>query len=203
MNNVSTVKRNEWLDVRPSMGISLMDHLYNRLDGMYPQRWRANFASPDSIQNWREAWAESFDEEGITPQKVSDGLKACRKLYDWPPSLPEFLKACNPQMDYEAAFHHATDQMFNRHSGKTECWGSKAVFWAAVSLGGDLNQPYQTIKVRWRSALDEQLSKDILPEIPALVTALPAPGQETISKEQAAQNIERIKSMLKVKAVEA
>lgn len=83
-----------WLQIHPKLGISLMDHLFNKLDAMYPLRWRSAHSSETSVQNWRETWAEAFQKKGITPHQVKVGIDECSELYDWPPSLKEFITAC-------------------------------------------------------------------------------------------------------------
>ena len=88
-NNVSL-----WLQIHPTLGVTMMDHLFNKLDAMYPGRWVACYKNETSVQNWRDTWAEAFDEERILPHQVKAGISECRKLYDWPPSLTEFIKAC-------------------------------------------------------------------------------------------------------------
>ena len=78
--------------------ISLIDHLFNRLDGAYPGKWRQNFRNQQAIDNWAESWVEAFEEEGITPQDVKVGLRECRKRFGWPPSVAEFMQACRPAL---------------------------------------------------------------------------------------------------------
>lgn len=91
---LSTSKHNPWLDIRSSIGITMIDHLFNRLDGIYTGKWQQAFRTPSSIENWKSAWAESLYDRGITPEQIKRGLKNCVDLYDWPPSLSEFVKAC-------------------------------------------------------------------------------------------------------------
>lgn len=91
---VSTQPFSKWFEVHPGLGISMMDHLYNRLDGAYPHKWRSAFQNQQVIDNWCESWAEAFEEEGITPNDIKAGLKACRNAFDWPPSCAEFIKSC-------------------------------------------------------------------------------------------------------------
>lgn len=63
-----------------------MDHLYNRLDGAYPGRWRKDFPDPQSVENWRESWVEAFEEEGITQAEVAVALrKVAPKEHQRPP----------------------------------------------------------------------------------------------------------------------
>lgn len=71
-----------------------MDHLYNKLDAMYPLQWRRAHTNEASIQNWRETWADAFDRKGITREQIAVGLSECLDLYDWPPSLKQFIDAC-------------------------------------------------------------------------------------------------------------
>src|SRR5205823_10890347 len=59
---VTTRPYSKWFEPHPGLGISLMDHLFNRLDGAYPHKWRANFPDPQSVDNWQESWVEAFEE---------------------------------------------------------------------------------------------------------------------------------------------
>lgn len=176
----STAKQSAWLEKHPKLGFSLIDHLWNRMDGAYPNRWRAAFANQQAIENWREAWAEAFEDEGIHPGEIKAAIAVCRKTYDWPPSLAEFLKICRPPINYELAYHEAAEQMRLRESG-SDTWSSPALYWAAASIGLDLqHQPYATMKTRWHKAMDEAADKiktGKLPNtVPARLVALPAPG---------------------------
>jgi hypothetical protein len=59
---------NAWLSPQPALdNMTLIDLLFNRLDGLYPNRWRASFRNEHAIANWREAWADGFVSEGLTP----------------------------------------------------------------------------------------------------------------------------------------
>jgi len=197
----STFSTNPWLDPHPALdGLAVMDHLFNRLDGLYPHRWRSAFPSPDSIANWRQAWAEGFAEEGMTMAEIKRGIAECRRLFDWPPSFPEFVKACRPALDYERAFIEAVEQMRKRETGG-DTWSIPAVYWAAVKLGSDLSaHPYPAIKGRWMAALDdaiEGIRTGKLPDdVPQRREALPAPGQCSVSPEVAKQRLANIRDML-------
>lgn len=197
----STFSTNPWLDPHPALdGLAVMDHLFNRLDGLYPHRWRSAFPSPDSIANWRQAWAEGFAEEGMTMAEIKRGIAECRRLFDWPPSFPEFVKACRPALDYERAFIEAIEQMRKRETGEDE-WSTPAVYWAAVKVGGDLRAyPYNAIKGRWQAALDDAIEGIRTGKLPAAVPqrreALPAPGQCSVPPEVAKQRLAGIRDML-------
>ena len=178
-----TSQQNAWLEARTIRGESttLIDQLFNRLDGMYPQRWRSAFADTNAIRNWREAWADALVDERITPQQVADAVRACRRKYDWPPSLTEFLKLCSPPVDHEAAFREAVEQMRMRESGADK-WSSPAIYWAAVEFGSwELRQAtWALVKNRWSRVLDDKLAEADLPAIPERLEALPAPGKTTV-----------------------
>jgi len=150
-------------------GASLMNHLFNRLDGIYPNKWRANFKDDQSIRNWELAWAEAFDEEGVLPQDVANGLKNCRRMFDWPPSLTEFLRACRPYLEPSAAHSIAVEGLHARSRGEVGNWPHPAIFWAAAKVGEFdlLSKPYREIESRWSQALENELSKgewDMIPE---------------------------------------
>lgn len=94
---------NPWFETIPALGVTAIDHLFNRLDGMYAGKWRQSFTHPDSIGNWRNAWAEGLFSRHITPQQVKRGLVNCVEMYAWPPSLTEFIKACEtPSRDEQS-----------------------------------------------------------------------------------------------------
>lgn len=129
---LSTSRLNAWLEPHPRLdGIAMIDHLFNKLDGLYPHRWRSAFANDQAIANWRETWADGFAEEGVTPEEIRRGLSQCRRRFDWPPSFAEFLSACRPPINPEAAYHEAVKQMRNRASG-ADAWSHPATlscFW--------------------------------------------------------------------------
>jgi hypothetical protein len=200
----STSRLSAWLEPHPKLdGVALIDHLFNRLDGLYPNRWRAAFANQQAIDNWRIAWAEGFIEEGITFAEIKRGLEECRRRFDWPPSFAEFLKACRPPLDYERAFFEAVEQMRLREVGQDR-WSSPAVYWAAAKLGSDLSAyPYEAIKNRWRATLDEAIDgvrTGKLPcEVPKRMDALPAPGKCSVPPDVARQRLAEIRQMLAAK----
>jgi len=173
--------------------LSIMDRLFNKLDGNYPHKWRSAFTSEQAIQNWRESWAEAFIEEALTPHEIKAGIVACRKIYDWPPSLTEFIRACRPTLSHEQAHAEAVKQMRLREEGQDH-WSSPAIYWAAVKIGAfDLfNVPYAVIKQRWQRALDEAMARTDLPEIPPRLAALPPPGRTTTTIEQGRKRMEEI-----------
>ena len=197
----STSPLSAWIDPHPKLdGVALIDHLFNKLDGLYPHRWRSAFANQHAIANWRQAWAEGFAEEGMTMAEIKRGIAECRRLFDWPPSFPEFVKACRPALDYERAFIEAIEQMRKRETGGDE-WSTPAVYWAAVKVGGDLRAcPYPSIKGRWMAALDDAIEGIRTGKLPADVPqrreALPAPGQCSVPPEVAKQRLANIRDIL-------
>ncbi|MBV6447265.1 replication protein P [Nitrosomonas sp.] len=195
-----------WLTTSPRFkNKKPIDYLFERLDLLYPKRWRDQFESPGQMESWRQCWGEELDEQGITFEEVKQGLKRCITMYDWPPSFPEFIKACRPSIDYERAFLEAVEQMRLRDNSKDR-WSNPAIYWAAVKLGSDLkNNPYQSIKVRWKEALDktiEEVRSGIFPStIPPRLTALPSPGRSSVSQEEAKKRFAEIHEILSRKVV--
>lgn len=186
---------NTWIDPHPRLeNISPMDHLYNRLDGMYPNRWRANFNGENAIQAWRESWAEAFDEDGFTFTDIRTGIKNCRRMFDWPPSLTEFQRACRPSLDPETAFHEAVQGLVARRKGETGEWSHPAVYHAAVAAGQHdmLNSTYSALKSRWGKALADQLDKREWGPIPVAHVALPEPKKTELTNEEAAKAMDRM-----------
>lgn len=194
----STALQNVWTEIVPAIGESPMDRLFNRLDGAYPIRWKSAFPNEKSIQNWQDAWSEAFIEERIKPDEVKRGISACRKQYDWPPSLSEFLKACRPPVNPEAAYAEAIKQLHLRKDGR-DAWSHPAIYWATQSIGDfDMaNQSWSSIKSRWVKTLNEFLEEQTLPAVPAFLVQLPAPGKTSIEPEEAKRRIDEAASSIK------
>lgn len=192
---LSTFERESaWLRPVPKLaGKTLMEHLYARMDGLYPGKWKSNFVGEAAMSNWEQAWAEAFDEEGIVPVDVALGIQNSRRMYDWPPSLTEFLRACRPYLEPDVAFFEAVRGMQARERGERGEWSHPAIFHAAAAVGRFdlLNQAYQQMEGRWKKALHAQLALGAWPDIPDPAPALPAPS----SARQTEQGAEAMREM--------
>jgi hypothetical protein len=182
----------KWFELRVTAekpdGESIMDRLFRRLDGAYPNKWRSNFPTTDAIDNWKTSWAEAFEEEKITLCEIGAGIKVCRKTIDWPPSCSEFIKACRPSADSLKAYYEAVAGVQARNAGKMGVWSHPAIFWAATPLAFDLcNQTFSQIKMRWEAAYNYQMERAEWEPIPQVALALPAPGRAELSRENAAK----------------
>ncbi|SDH26038.1 hypothetical protein SAMN05428952_100931 [Nitrosomonas sp. Nm132] len=181
-------------------GRSPIEYLFDKLDMLYPNRWRGQFKSPEDHENWCQCWGEELDERNVTFDEVKRGLARCIELYDWPPSFPEFLKACRPALDYETAFHEAVEQMRARSEGKDR-WSNPAIYWAAAKLGGDImNTVYINVKGRWKAALDEAIhnvATGISPrEVPKRPVLIEYNKPSNIKSEVAQRELEKMKKIM-------
>jgi hypothetical protein len=181
-----------WFDPMPDLGISLIDHLFNRLDGAYPGKWRQNFKNQQAIDNWAESWVEAFEEEGITPHDVKVGLRECRKRFGWPPSVAEFMQACRPALDPLKAYYEAVNGVQARVNGEMGEWSHPAIYWAAMPIAVELReQAYSHVRARWETSLAKELAKTEWAEIPRPMKALAAPGKSATGTEKARQAIKQ------------
>jgi len=177
MNAPADLHAAAWSTPHPALGgLTLLDHLFNRLDGLYPVRWRSAFPSETAIANWRAAWGEALVSERITPADVARGLAACQRHFEWPPSLAEFLGACRPQLNADAALYEAIEQMEARRRG-ADVWTHPAIYWAAARLGEHelLSASFSAMRPRFERALRELEHRADLPPVPPRTPALPAP----------------------------
>jgi len=182
MNEITTEwmpNESIWFKAHPKLRVSIIQHLYNSLDGAYPHWWSNNFPTAASVENWKNSWAESFDENGITPKAVKIGLAACKANSDKPPSISEFMKFCRggilTRLDPEKAYYEAIHGLKARLGGKIGTWSHPAIFWASSRLAYDLRaQTYQTMRQRWEHALNAELSLGSWPEVPKPEDAEPA-----------------------------
>ena len=186
-----------WFDPAPGLGISLMDHLFNRLDGAYPHKWRSNFTNQQAIDNWAESWVEAFEEEGITPDDVKVGLRECRRRFAWPPSCAEFVQACRPGVDPLRAYYEAVAGVGARFAGEHGTWSHPAIYWAAMPMATELQQQsYSQVKARWEASLERELAKTAWEPIPVPALQLTAPGKGRTSREAAVRAIETMVATL-------
>jgi len=99
-------------------GQSLMQLLFERLSGMYPRRWRESFPMDRDVEAWENAWSQAFESRGFSAQTIKRGLQNCEEMFEYPPTITQFLKACttpgrdepvapldNPALAYDAKFN--------------------------------------------------------------------------------------------------
>lgn len=182
----STRPFSQWFEPVESLGIAFIDHLFNRLDGAYPHKWRSNFGNQQAIDNWAESWVEAFEEEKITPADVKLGLRECRKRFTWPPSCAEFIQACRPMAEPMTAYYEAISGLEARGKGEMGDWSHPAIFWAASMLRVDLmGQTHAQVKERWSAALKAQLERTEWAAIPPPRVLLPTPDVSPEAKANA------------------
>ena len=204
MNNLTV-----WTEPREH-GQTLMQLLFSRLDGTYPGMWSGKFADAQAIKNWSDTWSEAFNEDGITPEEIRVALKRLQRLGGFPPSLPEFLAACRPPIDYDKSFFEAVQQMGVRRRPKptvidgevkyifgADYWSNPAVYWAAIAMGKDLDGEFHKMRSRWHYELDNVLQSGNIRPVPknTNLIAEPAPSK-TMTPEEEKNVTNAIKSVL-------
>ncbi|WP_090634970.1 hypothetical protein [Nitrosomonas marina] len=182
----------------------IFDRFHGRFGNAFAAKWQTGHINKDGVDegivNAKKVWSE--DLAGYTPEEITRGLQT---RYDFPPSVDQFMKACRPSLDYERAFVTAVEQMRRRQDAK-DVWENPAIYWAAVKLGGDLNNyPYQSIKSRWHKALDnavQDIRNGKLPdEVPQKRVELPAPGKTTIPPEEVERRFAKVHEILDGKII--
>lgn len=173
-----------------------MERLFQRMEDRYGSLWADRYGAFPRARVM-QTWAEDLGD--LTREELVRGVDACRTR-KFPPTLPEFRELCRPEMSADDAFHEAVEQMRLRADG-LDNWTSPAVFWAAVGMGSDLMaHPYVAIKARWARELDKAqrgLESGRLPhEVPQRMSALPAPGTETVTAEDAKRRSAELKSRI-------
>lgn len=168
-----------------------IERLWTRLVSMYGNKFLDMWRGLD-IALVKTAWSE--DLAGYTSDELKRGLEYC-KTQQWPPTLPEFMTACRPVRDAKTEWAEACEQMRIRLEGKgLDVWSRPQVYWAAVSIGWyDLNSTsWDQIRTRWINALTNSRQDDI----PEYLAALPAPGKQAVTKDEAKGRMSELKSMV-------
>lgn len=160
-----------------------IERLFTRLSAMYGSKFAGMWAGAD-VTEVKRAWATGL--AGYTAQELAAGLEACLAMA-WPPTLPEFMRACRPPLEYETMFIHAAHGKF-----------SPLTYWAAQRFGiYELRtKSYQYAEKRWKECIAQVQAWDEIPPIPETSRmALPAPGK-TYSPEKARAAMEEIRKIL-------
>lgn len=161
--------------------------LIGRLKGLYGAQFDRQWEGVKA-ENLITVWAEEL--AGYTGPEIARGLEGCRSK-KFPPTIPEFLLMCRPELDAATAHQEAVQGVEARRRGEVGQWSHPAVYWASVKVGQHdlLNMGWQAIKGRWEKALREQFAKGEWDPVPAPAVALPAPGKTLVTKEEAAARL--------------
>lgn len=184
----------ETLPAKPSaLPDTWVEKLFQRMEDRYGSLWADRYGNMPR-NRVKSTWAE--DLAGFTGDELRRGMDASKRN-KFPPTLPEFLNLCRPDINAETAFHEAVIQLGLRKEGK-DSWSHKAIYWAAQAIGSSdmLNATWKQVEKRWTSILSEKLAAQNLLEIPAYAVALPPPGQTTIAPEEGKRRVaEAVKSI--------
>lgn len=171
-----------------------IEYIFNWMEKRYLNKWRDGLGAIPRDE-MKDAWAE--DLAGCNRDELRNGLAVCKqKSKIFPPNSLEFLDYCRPQSDTKADWAEAREQMRIRLQGRgSDVWSRPQVYWAAAAVGWyDLHlMPWEQIKTRW----DEALTAAKGDEIPEYLAQLPAPGQQSISKEEAAKRVKELDAIVK------
>lgn len=168
-----------------------VERIFQRMENYYLSLWKDRFGT-FSRERVKQAWAEEL--AGYSAQEIKRGLDAAKGM-KFPPTLPEFLTACRPPLDAKTSWAEACEQMRIRLQGKGEDrWSNPKIYWAAVKVGAyDLNSlSWDQIRTRWNVAMAE--AKD--DAVPEFLAQLPAPGQHTVTRKEAANRIGELRQKI-------
>lgn len=171
-----------------------IEYIFVWMEKRYLNKWRDSFGAIPR-EEMKGAWAEDLVE--CSGNDLRNGLSVCKqKSKTFPPTSLEFLDYCRPQADTKSDWAEACEQMRIRLQGHgADIWSRPQVYWAAVAIGWhDLNlTPWEQIKQRWANALGKARSDPI----PEYLAQLPAPGQQSISREEATKRVKELGVIVK------
>lgn len=182
--------------------VAWVERIFMRLHGRFGNPFFDKFrvGKTDSegndvgIENAKKVWSEELG--GFTLDEIKLALAG---RFTFPPSLDEFMQACRPKSSAKIDWAEACEQMRVRLQGEgKDHWSRPQVYWAALSVGWhDLNlSSWDTIRVRWEAALANACNDPV----PMYREALPAPGDTTLSREEAAKRVAELARKLQTGA---
>lgn len=153
---------------------SWVDALFAKMSSLYGNKFTDMWRDQD-ISVVKKVWYEELAK--LTRDEIAKGANALMNQ-EWPPTLPQFIKLCRPNIDFVAAYYEAVNGVVARERGEIGEWSHPAIFWASVKVGAfDLkNHSYSNIKGQWEKALEAELGKGQWEDIPKPAIALPAPS---------------------------
>lgn len=213
MTTSSTSPLSVWTSPRKSSdpeldGLSVMDRLWNQLDGMFIGLWASKFTNAQTLANWRNSWAMAFVKEGITTDEVMRGLMTLSRHKYGVPQLSDFLAACRPVLTDEEAFYEAVEQMHLRHTPyerdgqlvADDVWSDPAIYWAAAKFGKELgSQQYSACRFTWERLLKREREAQLREPkpVPQILRALPPPAKVSVDKQKQQQELAAIAALLR------
>ncbi|HDR8989954.1 TPA: hypothetical protein QDA93_002565 [Burkholderia vietnamiensis] len=176
-----------------------MDYVFAELLGLFGRPFVSKFESglivdgeDSGIANMRRAWGQRIVDAKLTPGDLRRGIRGCERM-KFAPGWGEFLDACKPAIDVDAALHEAVEQMRRRQHGK-DFWSNPAIFWAAAKIGewDMVQQTHAQLLPRFRAALAYVQQSGNVQPVPDRVAMLAAPGASETSRAEGQEQIERI-----------
>lgn len=182
-----------------SLPDSWVERIFQKMEDRYGDMWANRYGAFPRDRVMR-TWGEDLAD--LSSSELATGMTACKSA-KFPPTLPEFRELCRPPIDFESAYIEACNQIVLRQQGRDQ-WSHPAIYWAAQSVGQyDLrNSTWGSIKARWTKALQTTMNGGCDP-VPAFAVALPAPGETSVSPEEAARRVAEMMSKLSSKVVRA
>jgi len=181
-----------------ALPISWVESLFKRMHFAYGTRFVDMWAgvNPDEMKTY---WAQRLGE--LSRSELATGYRMLESR-DWPPTMPEFIKLCRPNLDPEPAFHEALLQGMKRQRADPndpDVWSHPAIYWAWVRVGAFAmtNQGYEVVRPRWIEALRHYAEQADLPPVPVKRREISAPGKARLRPERARELL----SQLKLKAM--
>lgn len=177
--------------------MSWVEDLFQRMAFAYGSRFLDMWSSTD-LEGVKAYWAARLGE--LNRDELRRGVSRLATR-DWPPTLPEFIKLCRPNLDPAIAYHEAIEQGSRRERGEPESWSHPAIYWAWVKIGAFAitHQPYEALRARWSEALQGYADDPALPPVPDRCIALPTPGGTRLQPERA----RTLLAQLRVKRMDA
>lgn len=174
----------------------LFDQMLSKWGKQFVDKW--SVVDPDKL---KRDWCRALI--GLTEMEFRRGVAKLNE-FSYPPSQPEFIRACRPEINPLTAYYEAIEGCRRRELGEVGSWSHPAIFWASVRVSAfELkNQTYSQIRQRWEAALSAELAKDQWEEIPAPMIALPAPSKDKPNRENVAKVMEAIKGIGKSEGVD-
>jgi hypothetical protein len=169
-----------------------VEKLFARMEALYGNKfidmWRGT-----NVDLVKGLWADEMGK--LSADDLRRGYAALMDR-EWPPTLPEFVKACRSNVDPLVAYYEAVAGVQARSKGEMGVWSHPAIYWAAMPLTFDLlSQGYSTVRHRWDHSLADQLAKGKWEPIPEPMAQLPAPEKSAKANEAAKKVMGELKAV--------
>lgn len=111
----------------------VIKRLFIRFSVIYGHKWTSIYPNDESIVLASREWKPSLIK--LTIKDIQKGIEYCKANLEWPPSLPEFIRYCQPDYGLPDAYSAYKEAANAAHCVNEHQWSHPVVYHTAKKIG--------------------------------------------------------------------